>query len=148
MTHSLIIPIPKTLVCDDTFCLIFELRPQVQQDRDGAPACSHYLDFTGHCDASAHPMHRPTDGRRRRTPWRIRCGGWSDLSRNSATALRFVPSVRPFCWTRARPARLDLPNASCVEMELKSELSVSPDLAVLRTSAVKYSASPLCPPQC
>jgi len=68
--------------------------------------------------------------------------------RKSAIALRFVPSVRPFCWTRARPARLDLPNASCVEMELRSELSVSPDLAVLRTSAVKYSASPLCPPQC
>ena len=31
--HSLIILIPKTLVCNDTFCLIFELCPQVQQDR-------------------------------------------------------------------------------------------------------------------
>ena len=69
-------------------------------------------------------------------------------SRKSATVLRFVPSVRPFCWTRARPARLDLPNARCVEMELRSELSVSPDLAVLRTSAVKYSASLPCPPKC
>lgn len=31
--HSLIILISKTLVRNDTFCLISELRPQVQQDR-------------------------------------------------------------------------------------------------------------------
>ena len=133
MTLRLIIPIPETLVCDDTFCLISELRPQVQQDRDWASACSRYLDLTGHCDASGHLIHWPIDGRRRRTPWRIRCGGWSDLSRNSATALRFVPSVRPFCWTRARPARLErcnstrpacpaLLNVRCVEKKLRSEL--------------------------